>query len=192
MMILLFSGLFLVGGMSFCILRKSRVVSRRIAWEWSVAALAMIALSFLSPHLEYPVGHDVVHALGNGRFQIWQTEDVVYSFSDEAKATEEDGYVGNVVKWCEGSDACYLVTIDRRYVVVDKKNGAREFFADYDSIPPRYIDPFRKMRFWGPYGQLWEDVSHVHWTKWLMFFISLALGVHFIYLLGMARAREQK
>lgn len=170
--------------------RRSRQVLRRLACEGGAVALMLGVFAFLVPHPDYPVGPDVLHSLGNGRFQIWQSEDVVYSVLDAAKDADVDRCVSNVVKWSEGERACYFVTLDRKCIVVGKADGTREVFADYDSIPQHYVEPFRKMRFWGPYGQLMEDVSHAHWTRLLMLGILVTFIFRIFYLLGMARAKE--
>ena len=169
--------------------RRSRQVLRRLAFEGGIVAFTVGVLAFLTPHPDYSVGPDVLHSLVNGRFQIWQSEDVGYSVLDAAKDADDDKCVSNVVKWSEGDRACYFVTLDRKYIVVGKVGGTREVFADYDSIPQHYVEPFRKMRFWGLYGQLMEDVSHTHWTRLLMLGVLVVFVFRIFYLLGMARAK---
>ena len=142
---------------------KRKGAARRFAVESVVVACIVAAILFLGPRSAYDVGRDTVHAFGEGRFQIWAEDDVAYVFFDVASVSLENKDLFGVVKWAEAKDGYCLITKDGLYHFVDARSGKRDTYREFNDIPPTCRETFRKMCYWGPYGQLWEDVSHVGW-----------------------------
>lgn len=140
---------------------KRKGTARRFVVESVVVACVVAGILFLGPRSAYDVGHDTVHVFGDGRFQIWEDGDVGYVFSDVASDSFENKDLFGVLKWAEMRDGNCLITKDGLYHYVDSNTGKRDTYREFNDIPMTCRDTFRKMRSWGPYGQLWEDISHV-------------------------------
>ena len=169
---------------------KRKGAARRFAVESVVVVCVVAAILFLGPRSAYDVGRDTVHALGNGRFQIWEDGDVGYVFSDVASDSFENKDLFGVLKWAETRDGYCLITKDGRYHFVDSRTGKRDAYQEFNDIPPTCRESFRKMRHWGPYGQLWEDVSHVGWRCVAIVLVLLAYMVRVLMILISPRRRE--
>ena len=172
------------------VLGSRKGTARRFVLESCVAALVVACLLFLEPREKYNVGRDTVHAFYDGRFQIWEDGDVGYVFSDEAPDLLQNNAIRGVLKWAEANDGCYLLTKDGRYHFVDSRTGKRDAYQEFNGIPPAHRETFRKMRFWGPYGQLWEDVSHVGWRCLAIVLVLLAYIARVLMILISPRRRE--
>ncbi len=169
---------------------KRKGSARRFVLESGVAALVVACLLFLEPRETYNVGRDTIHAFYDGRFQIWEDGDVGYVFSDKASDSLQNNDIRGVLKWAEANDGCYLVTKDGRYHFVDSRTGKRDAYQEFNGIPPIHRETFRKMRFWGPYGQLWEDVSHMGWRYMAIVLVLIAYMVRVLMILISPRRRD--
>ena len=169
---------------------KRKGTTRRFAVESVVTAVAIACILFFGPRPGYDVGRDTIHAFYDGRFQIWEDGDVGYVFSDKASGSLQNNDIRGVLKWAEANDGCYLVTKDGRYHFVDSRTGMREAYQEFNGIPPVHRETFRKMRFWGPYGQLWEDVSHMGWRYMAIVLVLLAYMVRVLMILISPRRRD--
>lgn len=156
---------------------RRKGTARRFVAESVVVACVMAGILFLGPRSAYDVGRDTVHVFGDGRFQIWEDGDIGYVFSDVASDSFENKDLFGVLKWAEMRDGNCLITKDGFYHYVDSNTGKRDTYREFNDIPMACRDTFRKMRSWGPYGQLWEDVSHVRWRVVAIVLVLLAYMV---------------
>lgn len=156
---------------------KRKGTTRRFAVESVVTAVAIACILFFGPRPGYDVGRDTIHAFYDGRFQMWDVGDVGYEFSDMAVGSLQNNSIRGVLKWAETNDGCYLFTKDGRYHFVDARTGKRDTYQEFNGIPPAHRETFRKMRYWGPYGQLWEDVSHMGWRWMAVVLVFVIYGI---------------
>lgn len=177
--ILAFTGILILIGV-----RRFRGAALKATAELAVCCAAIFILSLMSPRNEWPLSRDTVHSFEKGRFQIWKADDGGYVFTDEANPSATDRSVDGVAKWAERQTACCLMTRSGNFVVVDKKDGSKNSYAGIDSVPAQYRKTFREMKYWSPYGQLWEDASHIHWSRLLAAVAFVMFILRFAYLLG--------
>ena len=169
---------------------KRKGMLKRFAIECAVVLSVSACLVSLVPRPVYPVGHDTIHVFGDGRFQIWATDDIAYVFSDEG-GDSLDRAVFGVIKWAVDEDGYCLITRDGRYHFVNSRTGARTTYSAFKDIPPAYWKTFRKMGFWGPYGQLWEDLSHAHGIWFVLAGLWFVWVIRIVMLLATNKRKDQ-
>ena len=169
---------------------KRKGMLKRFVIECAVVLSVSACLVFLVPRPVYPVGHDTIHVFGDGRFQIWATDDIAYVFSDEGVDSLDKAVFG-VIKWAEDEGGYCLITRDGRYHFVDSKTGVRTSYSEFKDIPSVYWRTVRKMGFWGPYGQLWEDLSHVHWIWFVLAGLWFIWGIRILMLIATGKRKDQ-
>ncbi len=155
-------------------LYKRNGTMRRFLIESVLLLSVMICLSCLEPRSAYHIGRDTIHAFGDGRFQVFADDAPTYVFFDEASGSFENKALSGVLKWAVAKDGYCLITSEGYFHFVDSRTGKRTTYSEFNNIPLPHRETFRRMRFWGPYGQFWEDVSHAHW-KWFALAVLLCV-----------------
>ena len=174
-----------------CFWAKRKGKLKRFVIESVLFFAAMIGLFLIGERSAYRSGRDTIHAFGNGRFQIFAAAgDAAYVFIDEATDSLANQALMGVLKWAEVKDGYCLITKDGSYHFVDSKTGERMAYSEFNDIPPSYKKKFRKMRFWGSYGQFWEDFSHAHWKCFALPGLLLIWGIRIVMLLATNKRKD--
>ena len=164
-------------------LAKRKGKLRQFAIESVLFIAAMICLGFLGESPAYHSGRDTIHAVGNGRFQIFADGDAAYVFIDDASNSLANNAIMGVLKWAEAKDGYCLITSEGHFHFVDSRTGKGTTYLKFNDIPPSHKETFRIMRFWGPYGQLWEDASHLHWKWFALAGLLFVWGIRIVMLI---------
>lgn len=172
-------------------LAKRKGKLRQFAIESVLFIAAMICLGFLGERPAYHSGRDTIHAFGNGRFQIFADSDAAYVFIDEAADSLTNKAIMGVLKWAEAKDGYCLITSEGHFHFVDSKTGKRTTYSKFNDIPSPQRETFRRMRYWGPYGQLWEDASHVHWKWFALVGLLFVWGIRIVMLIVTSKRKDR-
>lgn len=172
-------------------LAKRKGKLRQFAIESVLFIAAMICLGILGERPAYHSGRDTIHAFGNGRFQIFADSDAAYVFIDEATDSLTNKAIMGVLKWAEAKDGYCLITSEGHFHFVDSKTGKRTTYSKFNDIPSPQREAFRRMRFWGPYGQLWEDSSHVHWKWFALVGLLFVWGIRIVMLIVTSKRKDR-
>lgn len=180
-----------IPAVALLLLSKRKGKLRQFAIESALFIAAIIFLVFLGERPAYHSGRDTIHAFGNGRFQIFADGDAAYVFIDEATDSLANQALTRVLKWAEDKDGYCLITSEGHFHFVDSKTGKRTTYSKFNDIPSPQRETFRRMRFWGPYGQLWEDASHLHWKWFVLVVLPFVWGFRIVMLIVTSKRKDR-